>query len=113
MTLDLETSRLVQKICGDVETETCWVDTREGWTLKPKMPNGTWRNPIPAPNFGELCRLLPLIGEKMGWRRDKMDDPNEVTLNDVCDDMGRYYMLAPSPQDGMTACVEYLKKLLI
>jgi len=137
--LDIETSRLVQKIIGEVETEKWWsyASCGDGCPI-PSHVKGGWRvttgkeshDAIPAPNFGELIRLLPLIGEKKGW--DKITvcaayhhetPPHGCSCGGyitnktgfIIRQMATEYAseFAPTPQDGMIAVGAYLKGLLI
>lgn len=98
-TLSLEASKKVFEIVGEYETEEFTEEVREPWVVC-----------IPRPNFAELIRVLPKIGEKKkwnaGWGR------SGTCLIDVLYNVSIIYMNAPRESEGMAAVETYLMKLL-
>lgn len=119
-TLSLEASKKVFEIVGEYETERDWelsFDKRSWFLTIPEeyLPEDTMqlaycRTRVPAPNFAELVRVLPKIGEKKkwnaGWGR------SGTCLIDVLYNVSIIYMNAPTEPEGMAAVETYLMKLL-
>lgn len=116
-TINLETSRKIFELVGEYETEKSWHwrdgDLTDSWV-------DDWEDlsnelelhieQLPAPDFGELIRVLPKIEEeKKDWGLKALK-PNAYEYGRVL--LG-LYMHADSPEAGMIACDEYLAKLLV
>jgi len=111
--LSLETSRRLYELLGEVETEQYWIKPSSAQTyfLASKQNMGTrdqstLEGVYPAPSFGELIRLLPALGEKLGWSSHEIQDKH-LSIVAV------QYMVAPTPQEGMEKVEAYLEKLLV
>lgn len=102
--LSLETSRRLYELVGERETELEWACRNKMWNLEGKYKLGA-EETIPAYSFAECIRLLPALGEKLGWAKATVEVHAKTML-------GRY-MLAPTPQEGMEAVESYLAKLLV
>lgn len=128
--LNLEASKKVYELLGDTyETEFFWDKwcehiypcmpsdhklkvhseadfTKDGSELYFYEPSD---DAISAPNFSELIRLLPKIGEKKGW--SVIDGyPTEALAKAQL--MTEMYMLAPTEEQGMEEVSKYLLKIL-
>jgi len=101
-TLSLEASKKVYEIVG--EYETLDMEKVDGDVF----PDKEW---IPRPNFAELIRVLPKIGEKKGWPETHFCK-GEISACSVTEDIACTYMLASTEPEGMKAVEEYLLNLL-
>lgn len=130
--LNLEASKKVYELLGDTyETEFFWDKwcehiypcvpsdhklkvhseadfTKDGSELYFYEPSD---DAISAPNFSELIRLLPKIGEKKGWSEDVWDS-NRINLRRMSHILAEIYMLAPTEEQGMEEVSKYLLKVL-
>jgi hypothetical protein len=79
-TLTLETSRLIYELISNYESFRGWHSEGHHWSGKDEVGEGqpfvairesSYDFPrlykFPAPSFSELCRIMPLIGKKLGW----------------------------------------------
>lgn len=116
-TLSLEASKKVYEIVGEYETEKCWLTHDDVSRLELSsciinylgdLGGVVWS---PAPNFAELIRVLPNIGEKKGWPETHFCK-GEISACSVTEDIACTYMLASTEPEGMKAVEDYLMKLL-
>lgn len=110
-TLNLEASKKVYELLGDT------YKTRDSFSEKeePDCLCGDHVEPgyklIPKPNFSELIRLLPKIGEKKGWLKATFC-MGDVSARTVGEDLTWLYMNAPTEEQGMEEVSKYLLKVL-
>lgn len=112
MNLDLETSKLISELVGEYETEkkaplmAC--DCGEPDLCKYADEIG---DTVPLPNFGEVIRILPKIGEKKGIRN--YGGPKHINLlHHHGWWLTKLYMNATTPEQGMKEVGTYLRTLL-
>ena len=112
-TLSLEASKKLYELIGEYETELHWAVAKpnEMSCFEPLDISGweneyleKWQAFIPAPNFAELIRVLPKVGEKKGW--SPYDEPLDIKH------LVSRYIFAPTEPEGMHQVEEYLMKLL-
>jgi len=113
--LSISLSRRLKELVGEVETQFSHCISLPG-NFQPMEPmdvdgfDDEWlenfSEVIPAPSFSELIRLLPAIGEKLGWSSHEIQDKHLSIL-------AVQYMVAPTPQEGMEKVEAYLEKLLV
>lgn len=82
--LTLETSRKVYELIGPFDTQIINMKGVAGWreyrvddAIRLLMKNGTYPW-LPRPNFAEIIRILPRIGEKKGDVKDM--SPNQYSF---------------------------------
>jgi hypothetical protein len=108
-TLSLEASKKVYEIVGEYETEK--LRTNDTGYIHEELPScRIGIDCYPAPNFPEMIRVLPKIGEKMCWNSGF--GRTGTCLIDVLYNMSIIYMNAPTEPEGMQAVEEYLLNLL-
>lgn len=124
-TLSLEASKKLFEIVGEYETDVIWIKTKldDGYDgqfhLAPSMSLAVYKSAeskkkfsaknrlvwFPAPNFAELIRVLPKIGEKKGWgTSDIHGHASEMTI--------KYISWFQTEPEGIAKVEAYLMKLL-
>ena len=68
-TLDRDVAEAIYRLVGEYETEDFEEEVREPWVVC-----------IPLPNFAELIRIFPKVGEAKGWDYYR----NDYGLPSIC-----------------------------
>lgn len=114
-TLSLECSKKIYALIGPFDTQIINMKGVAGWqeyrvddAIRLLMKNGTYPW-LPRPNFAEVVRILPKIGEKKG---DVIDmSPNQYSFWSLV--MTGLYRDAPSEPEGLQQVDAYLSQLLM